>query len=181
MSLLALQATADHGARSLAPRWQPVSPSRSADLCIPRQQRGGCPAAAHPELGKSLEADLIAMTSSRKLLAAGAMTLAMILTRPAYYWVTLWAIGIPLTLPAVIIGATFGEATYLLPIHGVAGLGTVEAGWTLGMRLIGMALAQAVASGLFVHVWSLALSTAVGCLSLPILWKPPVYSRQSDL
>jgi uncharacterized membrane protein YbhN (UPF0104 family) len=121
------------------------------------------------------------MTSSRKLLAAGAMTLAMILTRPAYYWVTLWAIGIPLTLPAVIIGATFGEATYLLPIHGVAGLGTVEAGWTLGMRLIGMALAQAVASGLFVHVWSLALSTAVGCLSLPILWKPPVYSRQSDL
>ena len=33
-------------------------------------------------------------------------------------------------------GATFGEATYLLLIHGVAGLGTVEVGWTLGMRLI---------------------------------------------
>ena len=131
-------------------------------------------------LGRSLEADLIAMTSSRKLLAAGTVTLAMVLTRHVFYWATMRAIGFPLAFPAVIIGATFGEATYLLPIHGVAGLGTVEAGWTVGMGLIGMDLPNAVASGLFVHIWALALSAGFGCLSLPLLWKLTLYSRHSD-
>lgn len=120
-------------------------------------------------LGRRVEADLLVMTAAHKLAAAAALTAALVLARYVFFWATLQSIGVSLGLAAVAFGATFGEATYLLPLHGVAGLGTVEAGWTLGMSMVGLPLSDAVASGLFVHVWSIVLATATGILCLPFL------------
>jgi hypothetical protein len=121
-----------------------------------------------------VEADLLVMTAAHKLAAAAALTAALVLTRYVFFWATLQSIGLSLGLAAVALGATFGEATYLLPLHGVAGLGTVEAGWTLGMSIVGLPLSDAVASGLFVHVWSIVLATATGILCLPFLGRSGV-------
>ena len=121
------------------------------------------------EIGKRIEAELETATSSRRLFSAAMVTAAMVLTRHAFYWSILVALQSPLAFSAVIVGGTLGESTYLLPFHGVAGLGTVEAGWTVGMSLVGVSVPQALASGLFIHVWSLLLATLMGCLSLPLL------------
>ncbi len=59
-------------------------------------------------------------------------------------------------------GATISVFTYVLPISGVGGFGTHEAGWTLGFTALGIEFDAAVAAGFAVNVICAASAIILG-------------------
>lgn len=76
----------------------------------------------------------------------------------------LWGIGFQdlFTLNLIIFGSSFSEITTVLPIHGIAGFGTVEGGWTLGFLLLGIDKEIVIRSGFAFHIILLSFSFVVG-------------------
>ncbi len=71
-------------------------------------------------------------------------------------------------LEAALLGALGGELTSVLPFHGVAGLGTYEAGVVAGMTPFGVPLGDALAGAVNLHLFLLGVSLAGGGLALLI-------------
>jgi uncharacterized membrane protein YbhN (UPF0104 family) len=72
--------------------------------------------------------------------------------------------GIEINLLSVIIGSTFAVLTNVLPIHGIAGFGTIETGWTIGYMMLGFGKDIAIASAFLVHLFILFCALFYGLL-----------------
>jgi uncharacterized membrane protein YbhN (UPF0104 family) len=64
------------------------------------------------------------------------------------------------------IGATFGDITSVLPIHGIAGAGTYEAGIVAGLTPFGIKPAEALQAAVNLHLFVLGCTLLSGLLSL---------------
>ncbi len=64
------------------------------------------------------------------------------------------------------IGATLGDFTSVLPIHGVAGAGTYEAGIVAGLAPFGIAPTEALQAAVNLHLFVLGCTLLSGALSL---------------
>lgn len=82
----------------------------------------------------------------------------------AFAWVLQWFIPIPYR--AALFGALVGDLTSVLPIHGVAGAGTYEAGVVAGLLPYGVAAQPALAAAVNLHLFLLGTTLAGGALSL---------------
>lgn len=73
----------------------------------------------------------------------------------------------PLRFWEVVFGSTFSELTTILPFHGIAGIGTLEAGWTLGFLTLGIdkqtVITTAFGFHILLHLFSIVLG--LGCLA----------------
>lgn len=77
-----------------------------------------------------------------------------------FIWVSLYlmvyvltlGMGINLSIAAVIVGSTFPTFAFLLPIQGLAGLGTFEGAWTVGFMMVEVPKELAIASGFSYHI-----------------------------
>lgn len=83
-----------------------------------------------------------------------------------FVWLLIAFSGAPVT--AAVLGALGGELTSVLPFHGVAGLGTYEAGVVAGMTPLGVPLKVAVAAAVNLHLFLLGVSLLGGALALLI-------------
>ena len=73
----------------------------------------------------------------------------------------------------VILGILGAEFSALLPIHGVAGLGSWEAAWALTFKLLGFFDPQvAIVSGFRVHVTTQVFEYLLGIISIIIVYLP---------
>ena len=68
----------------------------------------------------------------------------------------------PLSFPEAVFGSSLAMLANLLPVNGAAGMGTQEAGWVTGFKLIGVAKSRALAVGIAVHFVQLFNVVAVG-------------------
>ncbi len=59
------------------------------------------------------------------------------------------------------------DLTMALPVHGLLGVGTVEAGWTAGFALAGISGAEVVRAGFAVHILWLFMAVAIMLVALP--------------
>jgi uncharacterized membrane protein YbhN (UPF0104 family) len=82
----------------------------------------------------------------------------------AFVWVL--RLFIPISLPAAWMGAIAGDLTSVLPVHGVAGAGTYEAGVVAGLLPYGVAAKAALAAAVNLHLFLLGTSLAGGAVSL---------------
>lgn len=64
------------------------------------------------------------------------------------------------------IGATFGDFTSVLPIHGIAGAGTYEAGVVAGLAPFGINPTEALQAAVNLHLFVLGCTLLSGLLSL---------------
>ncbi|MDP3980838.1 MAG: lysylphosphatidylglycerol synthase transmembrane domain-containing protein [Chlamydiota bacterium] len=89
------------------------------------------------------------------------------------FFYILRSFGFPdgISLWATVFGTTFTEVTAILPIHGLAGLGTIEGGWTVGFLLLGLPKDFVIASGFSFHLILLLFASVLGCIGLFQLWK----------
>lgn len=80
--------------------------------------------------------------------------------------------GIDIGILSVIIGSTFAVLTNVLPIHGIAGFGTIEAGWTIGYMMLGYDKNVAISSAFLVHLLILFCALFYGLLGYiyQIIW-----------
>lgn len=82
----------------------------------------------------------------------------------AFAWVLQWFI--PLSYRAALFGAIAGDLTSVLPIHGVAGAGTYEAGVVAGLLPYGVSAQPALAAAVNLHLFLLGTTLAGGLVSL---------------
>lgn len=81
-----------------------------------------------------------------------------------------WVLGffIDISLPAAWMGAIAGDLTSVLPVHGIAGAGTYEAGVVAGLLPYGAAPAAALAAAVNLHLFLLGTTLAGGAASVLI-------------
>lgn len=72
----------------------------------------------------------------------------------------------PMLTAAAWLGAIGGDLTSVLPIHGIAGAGTYEAGVVAALLPFGVPAAAALAAAINLHLFMLGLSLAGGALAL---------------
>jgi len=109
--------------------------------------------------------------------------------RPAVFWWTWlwtgvnWAVKllvfawilrafIAVSYPTALLGSVTGELSSVLPIHGVAGAGTYEAGVAVGLLPRGVEARTALEGGVNLHLFVLGASLLSGALALLIPVKP---------
>jgi uncharacterized membrane protein YbhN (UPF0104 family) len=61
------------------------------------------------------------------------------------------------------------DLTLALPVHGLMGIGTVEAGWTAGFAMAGIRGAEVVRAGFTVHIIWLAMAMGIMVLASPVV------------
>lgn len=81
---------------------------------------------------------------------------------------------IPIAPQAALLGAIGGELTSVLPIHGVAGMGTYEAGIMAALLPLGIETREALEAAVNLHLFMLAASLGGGMLT----WLLP-YRKQA--
>lgn len=82
----------------------------------------------------------------------------------AFAWVLRLFVEVP--WPAAWMGAMAGDLTSVLPVHGIAGAGTYEAGVVAGLLPYGVDARAALAAAVNLHLFLLAATLIGGALSL---------------
>lgn len=88
----------------------------------------------------------------------------------AFAWVLLFFIDI--SLAAACLGVIAGDLTSVLPIHGVAGVGTYEAGVVGGLLPFGVDTGQALPAAINLHLFLLGVAVLGGLLSILLPRRP---------
>jgi hypothetical protein len=106
--------------------------------------------------------DRFPQLSPRAHLALAGLTIAGWLFVYGTFQVLLAAFGLPLGFARTVLGATAGVIASVQPIQGVGSFGTLEAGWALGMSLVGMDRRAAVATGIGVQLFTFLYAVLLG-------------------
>ena len=135
------------------------------------------PAAAHPVSGSRgrlrerlarLVAEAEMFRDTRHFIAvfsiSGAMWTGLFVT----FFGLLNGFGFAISLPGTVVGSIGAVLAGVLPVNALAGIGTQEAGWTLGLMLLGFDRSEALAAGIWSHAGLLALSFLLGLVGY--LW-----------
>lgn len=101
--------------------------------------------------------------SRRALAGAVCLTICAWLTNYAVVWTLMHAVAIDISFPQAVLGSTAATVSAMLPIAGIGSFGPLEAGWTLGFALVGLAPSLAAASSI---AFSLATFIYAGAFAL---------------
>ncbi|MBL8260362.1 MAG: flippase-like domain-containing protein [Candidatus Competibacteraceae bacterium] len=102
------------------------------------------------------------------------------------WWVKLavfaWILRLfaPMPAAAAVMGALGGDLTSVLPVHGVAGAGTYEAGVVAALMPFGIETGVALAAAVNLHLFVLGLSAAGGALALLLRPESPAAGMARD-
>ena len=96
----------------------------------------------------------------------------------AFGWIL--QIFVPMPYPVALLGSITGEISSVLPVHGLAGAGTYEAGILAGIVPLGVKADAALAGAVNLHLFVLGASVlgAVVGILLPVGPKPEEGSRE---
>jgi uncharacterized membrane protein YbhN (UPF0104 family) len=125
-----------------------------------------------------LESELAGMQSARQAPLLLLSTLAIWI--PSYlmfYWL-LQSFGTPFSFWGTVFASTLSTVTTLLPVGTIGNFGTTEAGWTMGLVLLGASKEQALATGLSTHIVGFALAGIIGLVGA--LFLGPAMMRGGD-
>lgn len=82
-----------------------------------------------------------------------------------FYYILIAAVGIKLTVAAVVVGITLNIIAATIPVKGIGSLGTYEGYWTLSFILLGVSKELAIASSFATHAVSLLFAALLGIYS----------------
>lgn len=95
-------------------------------------------------------------------------------------WLLLTGVGLPLSIDKVIFVAAVAGLVGSLPIQGLAGLGTTEAGWAIPLVLLGIGREEAIAVSFCFHAVTLiylAILGTAGAIHLSLARKVETLSQ----
>lgn len=85
------------------------------------------------------------------------------------FYAFLRGLGLITPLLSTIVGSTFAVMSKSVPFITFGGIGTHEAGWTIGFMLVGFDKTTAISSGFAINLLTLLTTIALGACSLAIL------------
>lgn len=83
----------------------------------------------------------------------------------------------PLSLTAAFMGAMGGDLTSVLPVHGLAGAGTYEAGVVAALAPFGVTASNGLAAAVNLHLFMLGLSVVGAGLAVLLRYQPATRER----
>lgn len=83
-----------------------------------------------------------------------------------FFYLLLLALNYPLNFYIIVIAVTFSAFASILPINSFGNFGTQEAGWTMGLLLLGIPEDWALTTGFATHLLSIVVMVFTGGLSL---------------
>jgi len=86
------------------------------------------------------------------------------------FFILMRGLQIPVSLIQTLLGATASVVASFLPIGGIGSFGTVETGWALGFKLVGLESSLAITSGISVSLLTFSFATVLGILGGVNLW-----------
>jgi len=116
---------------------------------------------------------------SGKLVYAAVLTVPVWLGVFAFYAVLVVPMGLPESIgfPEATFGSSLAMVANLLPVNGMAGFGTQEAGWVVGFSTLGVERELALATGVGVHFIQLFNVVAMGLLAHLAMGAMPAAAR----
>jgi hypothetical protein len=123
-------------------------------------ERGRRAVDAFPALRLGAHVRLAALTIAAWLLVYGSFS------------ALLRAFGHPLGAAETVLGSTAGVIASVLPVQGLGSFGTLEAGWAMGMALVGLDVPTAVATGVGVQLVTFAYAMLLGAWGWHALRRP---------
>lgn len=88
----------------------------------------------------------------------------------AVYYALLNGLGLRIDPSGTVIASSIASLVAVLPVQGLIGFGTYEAGWTVGLVPLGFAHSLAIVIGFSIHILMLVLSMLQAGLSLSLTW-----------
>ena len=110
-----------------------------------------------------------AVRSFKRYFLAFLWSLCLWMTMFVRFYVLMRGIGLETKLLNTVIGSTFAVLSRSIPLITLGGIGTHEAGWTVGFMLVGFSKTQAITSGFAVNILTLLISIMLGMCCLWIL------------
>ena len=117
------------------------------------------------QLDEALEES--ARVSGARRAALGVSTLAVVFLQLVLYGCLVRACGLELHPLQLVVGAAAAQIAGSLPVISVGNLGTHESGWTAGFVWVGLGVSDAVVTGIFTQVVTLAFA---GLFAAPAWW-----------
>ncbi len=156
--------------------------ARGAPLLLGAARRlaACCGVDSHPLVQKLLERcrallDHVARVGSRRTAASVFLvTQAQWLCTLLCCYALLRAAAVEFAFSASILGSTGLSVALILPINTFAGVGSFEAGWTVGYRLAGLDLECALATAVCAHLFILVFAALLGGLGMAGLRRRPL-------
>ena len=90
------------------------------------------------------------------------LTAGIWITSYAVSWLWIVGLGLPISFGQAIFVAAVAGLAGSLPVQGLAGLGTTEAGWAIPLVLMGVKRADAIAAGFCFHALAAAYLAILG-------------------
>ena len=89
-------------------------------------------------------------------------------------YVVIAGMGYSMSYPLVVFCSTLAYLGFILPVQGLGGFGTVEAGWTVGCLMAGFSKEMGMASGFSFHIIVLGYVSLLGLYGMLRLRKTPI-------
>jgi uncharacterized membrane protein YbhN (UPF0104 family) len=116
-----------------------------------------------------IKQDLNAVSWQTRFLALPLTTLAIWILSYTTYFLVVRYLGIEISFIKNIIASSGVILVNFLPVNGIGGLGTFEAGWSVGYMFWGMSKETAIASGFILHFLIFATGLFISLFSITYL------------
>ena len=108
------------------------------------------------------------IASAKEIVLVTLLTIAIWLSAYGVSWIASRSIHLPLGFRANFLGASLSILLSVLPVKGVAGLGTAHAGWVMGLVLLGWPPQTALDLAVSMHLIITAYTVLLGLLGLSV-------------
>jgi len=88
-----------------------------------------------------------------------------------FYWLIMQSAGIKVNYFEIIFLSSIMVPLILLPVKGIAGFGTQEAGWTVGFLILGFGKHIAILTGFAIHITTLVFTIILGVFGMAVIKK----------
>ncbi|MGE5473057.1 MAG: lysylphosphatidylglycerol synthase transmembrane domain-containing protein [Ignavibacteriales bacterium] len=93
-----------------------------------------------------------------------------------FFWIK--ALNIDFSFSKTIVGSLLAVLTTILPVTGIGGFGTTEAGWAVGLTILGMSNKDAISSGIANNLFSFIIICVLGLIGHFLFFKADKMNQQ---
>ncbi|MBD3183321.1 hypothetical protein GF312_13575 [Candidatus Poribacteria bacterium] len=97
-----------------------------------------------------------------RLLGVVGCSISIVFLRLFTYWYLVKSMKINIGIWPLSFAQFFGSLFSMIPVHGPAGIGTIEAPWVLALQVLGISQQDAITSGFGLHIILIICSTVLG-------------------